>query len=231
MRGKKTIAIAAACASLLALTAFGTLAYFTADDTATNKFMVATTDPDDPDDELFGVKVTEDVETEPGKVEENDEGGYTYKDIMPGMTLDKNPKVKNSGQYSEFVRVSVTLDKASVWQAVLGEKFELTALVSTIDGTKWEKAGETTVDTTADTITWVYYYKEVLAKDAETEYMFTQVNIPTALTTAQMEELTSVDMVVAAEAIQSENLTTEDGTAVTTPAGAFALFDAQVNGN
>ena len=58
--------------------------------------------------------------------------------------------------------------------------------------------------------------------------MFRTVKIPTDLTTKQMKQLTSVNMTIAAEAIQSENLTTEEGTAVTTPAGAFALFDAQV---
>lgn len=222
MRSKKTIVLAAACASLLAVTAFGTLAYFTADDTATNTFMVATTDPSNPDDELFGVKVTEDVQTS-DKVEENGSGGYTYKEIMPGMTLNKNPKVTNSGQYSEFVRVSVTLGQASVWKEVLPND-ALTDLVSTIDASKWEYV-TMKEDTTADTITWVYYYKEALAKDADTGEMFTEVKIPAGLTTEQMKQLESVNMTIAAEAIQSENLTTEDGTAVTTPAGAFALFD------
>lgn len=226
MRSKKTIVLAAACASLLAVTAFGTLAYFTAEHEATNTFMVATTDPSNPDDELFGVKVTEDVPEDPGKVEENGSGGYTYKEIMPGMTLTKNPKVTNSGQYSEFVRVSVTLGQASVWEAVLPDN-ALTDLVSTIDASKWEYVTRKE-DTTADTITWVYYYKEALAKDADTGEMFSTVKIPAGLTTEQMKLLKSVDMTIAAEAIQSENLTTEDGTAVTTPEGAFALFDAQV---
>lgn len=188
--------------------------------------MVATTDPGNPDDELFGVKVTEDVPTS-DKVEENGSGGYTYKEIMPGMTLTKNPKVTNSGQYSEFVRVSVTLGQASVWKAVLPNN-ALADLVSTIDDSKWEYV-TTKEDITADTITWVYYYKEALAKDGNTGEMFTEVKIPAGLTTEQMKQLESVDMTIAAEAIQSENLTTEDGTAVTTPAGAFELFDAQVS--
>lgn len=228
MRSKKTIVLAAASASLLAVTAFGTLAYFTADNEATNTFMVASTD--DPSDELFGVTVTEDVTEVPDEIEKNDEGGYTYKGIMPGMTLAKNPNVTNSGQYSEYVRVSVTLDKAGVWKEVLGDDFALTDLVKTVDTGKWEYA-DTKEDVAANTITWIYYYTEALAAGAETGTMFTEVKIPTGLKTEQMEQFKDgVNMVVKAEAIQSENLTTEEGTAVATPAGAFALFEAQVNG-
>lgn len=216
---KKTIILAAACAGMLAITAFGTLAYFTADNEAKNTFMVADSDTPTAGGALFGVEVKETVTTGEN-ITANGNGGYTYKNIMPGMELEKDVKVKNSGKYSEYVRVTITLDKTDVW----GEK-TLTDLVGTINTEKWESAGEPTTGTNDKT--WVYYYKEALAADTETPSMFTKVTIPKDLTTEQMSSLKEFNITVKAEAIQSENLKTAEGAAVNTAADAFGLFDAQ----
>ena len=111
---KRMILLTAVCASLLAITGFGTLAYFTAQDAAENKFMIANSD-DDPDD-IFAITVTEEVTGE--DIEKNPDGpGYIYKNVIPGDTLPKNPTVTNTGKYDQWVRVRVTLTNVEAWEA------------------------------------------------------------------------------------------------------------------
>lgn len=199
---KKNILIGAVCASLLAVTAFGTLAYFTAKGEAENKFMVAGYDPDNPDkeidpDKLFSVTVKE---TDPESGEKTT-SGITYKNIMPGETREKDPTVVNTGKYSQWVRVKVTLTKADVWEKA--GITDLNSLANGIDTTKWEPDKKGLVKD-GDTLVWTYYLKSELAPEDD-EQLFESVTIPATLTKEDMAALNGFELTVAAEAIQSKN--------------------------
>ena len=213
---------------LVAILAFGSLAYFTAQDSVTNNFKVAsTTDPDTPPtgDDIFDVEVTE-TEPEPDAddewtAEENDDGGYDYSDIAPGDKLPKDPTVTNTGAYDEWIRVHVTLTKANEWAAIVPAGTDLTTIFGGFDSGKWTLAGAPVTDAGADTVTYTYYLNSKLVPNAS-ETLFTEVNIPAYMTADQFATVADFSIVVTADAIQTANTGA-------TPAEAFVLYDNQVN--
>ena len=84
---------------MAAVLTIGSLAYFTATDSVSNRFLVATTDPGQPadPDALFSIRLYETDgagQTETGK---------EYTNVQPGSVLDKDPTVENTGP--KMVRV------------------------------------------------------------------------------------------------------------------------------
>lgn len=199
-RKKSKILLSLAAICLIAVTAVGSLAYFTDSASVTNDFMVAGYDPSNPytdPDELFSILVYE-TDAQGQQTTE----GLTYEDILPGSALDKDPTVQNTGQYSQWVRVSVTVSNAANWEAALGTT--PVSSIMNIDTTRWTSAGDPVENTTADTITYSYYLNSTLAA-GETATVFDTVTIPSSLTVAQMTALSEFTISVSADAIQSEN--------------------------
>lgn len=203
---KKKLLFSAAALCLAALMAVGSLAYFTATKSITDTFLTATYDPDNPDqpvdpDKLFSIKLFESN----GAGDES-EVGKTYNDIAPGSVVEKKPTVRNTGEYGAWVRINVTLNKASAWEAIM-TKHSITDLGATLftglDMAVWDK-GAVTKDTEADTMTMTYYLKAELVKD-NTASLFTKVSIPTDFDIADMVSLNSFDLKLTADAIQRAN--------------------------
>ena len=88
---KKKVFVSALAICLIAIISMGTLAWFSAQDEVTNKFMIADSDDDTPD-EIFSVDVWEN--TPDG---DEDQDGFEYDDILPGDVLKKEPHVENDG--------------------------------------------------------------------------------------------------------------------------------------
>ena len=107
---KKKVTALALAVCLIAILSFGSLAWFTDDDSVTNDFMIAGSEDDDPED-IFSVDVWEE-----GDDEEDD--GLTFEDILPGDTLTKVAHVKNTGSYDQYIRVKIVVSEADVWQDV-----------------------------------------------------------------------------------------------------------------
>lgn len=225
---KKTILLAASCICLLAVTAFGTLAYFTANGSAENRFMVAGYDPENPDkpinkDDLFSVKVEETAPDpdDPDNEKNPDGPGNIYKNITPGDTRTKDPTVVNTGKYDQWVRVKVTLTNAAAWKNAYAGITDLTTIAKGLDATKWTLDGTEPAEED-DKLVWTYYLNDKLAPEGRAT-LFTSVVIPAELDVEDMVALKEFKLTVAADAIQSKN--TGD-----TAQDAFVLFDAQVNG-
>lgn len=214
MKRKTLIVALAVC--LVAIMAFGTLAFFSAQDSVTNNFKIASSP--DPDQDPFSVKVEE---TDPETGEPTTDG-VTYDNIKPGDELQKDPTVINDGLYSEYVRVNVTVTNATAWKAACEKHSitDLTTIFGGFDGTKWTRVGDPVFDEVADTLTYSYYYNGVLAP-SESAVLFTSVTIPAAFDTADMVSLANFQLIVTADAIQSEH--TGDSAA-----DAFVLYDEQV---
>lgn len=201
MKRKTLIVAVAVC--LAAILAFGTLAYFSANDNVTNKFMVTSYDPDHEltPDELFSVDVYE-TDEDGNKTDT----GRTYEDIAPGSVLSKDPTVQNTGKYSQYVRVNVTVTNATAWQAACA-KHDITNLSDIFQGFKdnlWNRYDAPVYNEEADTLTYTYYYNGVLAPK-ESVTLFTQVVIPTAFDQDDMATLQYFELNVSADAIQSVN--------------------------
>lgn len=211
---KKKVFVVALAVCLAAIVSMGSLAWFTAQDSVSNKFYIA--DSEDNPDDIFSVRVYE--EKDGVEYEE----GIQYDDVLPGDELEKNPIVKNTGHYDQYVRVIITISDKAVWEEIVestGTDFDLYDVRSHFtgfDSTKWDLTNST-MDNTGDSIRYVLYYKDVLAAGASFS-VFTGVTIPEAMTAAHAAEFGedgfSID--VKAQAVQTENVGTSAYAAFTT---------------
>ncbi|MBQ8649277.1 MAG: hypothetical protein IJ470_04330 [Clostridia bacterium] len=204
---KQKVLVISLAVCLIAILSLGSLAWFSDSDTVTNTFMMAdsTEDPD----KLFSVNIYETKLDENGNLTTEITGdgeGNTYKAILPGATLSKDPTVKNTGKYDQWVRIKVTLTNASVWQKALAAHniTDLATIFGGYEDTAWTR-GETIEDTKADTLTYVYYFNYRLVPE-QTAILFTSITIPKELTREDMIFTGGkFDLSVKAEAIQADN--------------------------
>ena len=219
MNKKKLFALAMVVC-MLAILSFSTLAWFSDADEVKNIFQVATSDDANDPDDIFSVDVWEyDDKDGDGLVDddEKDQDGIVYNNILPGGRYHKEPHVENTGSYNQWIRVKVTVSCASVFQNRLGANYDLSKIFEGHDETAWTR-GEITADTTADTLTYVYYlnYRLEAGKDAT---LFNTVVMPIELTQDDMAAMGGAFSInVVAEAVQGENTGT-------TAQAAFALVE------
>ena len=224
MTTKKKVFVVALAVALIAILSFSSLAWFNATDTATNQFKIAdSNDPNTTPD--FSVDVIEHDGT-------TEKDGLEFDDVAPGATLAKDPIVKNTGEYGLYARVIVTLSDAATWNAAAARyslatdtsgNMDLTAIVDAID-TDWVRFDNIVLDTTADTLTYVYYYGSVIAKAGESDPLFTEVKIPGLFEQSDMDYGTdnTFTITVKADAVQSDNIL--DGTTLTSGNHAYKAF-------
>ncbi len=220
---KKKVFVSALAICLIAIISMGTLAWFSAQDEVTNKFMIADSDDDTPD-EIFSVDVWEN--TPDG---DKDQDGYEYTDILPGDTLKKEARVENTGHYDQYVRVTVTISDAQAWIAALGADFGVADVFDGFVASDWNHIwnnmnGATTIP---ENFVYVMYYKDIV-EPGEVINVFNNVKIPTSLTREEAVAFGgNFDITVKAEAVQTENVVPE-GTAAAD--AAWAAFKT-VEGN
>ena len=220
---KKKVFVTALAICLVAIISMGTLAWFNAQDEVTNKFMIADSDDDTPD-EIFSVDVWEN--TPDG---EKDQDGYEYTDILPGDTLKKEARVENTGYYDQYVRVTVTISDAQAWIDALGSNFSVADVFDGFVAADWNHIwnnmnGATTIP---ENFVYVMYYKNIV-KPGDVINVFNNVKIPTSLTRDEAVAFGgNFDITVKAEAVQTENVVPE-GTAAAD--AAWAAFKT-VEGN
>lgn len=209
---KKKILVAALAVCLVATISFGTLAWFTAQDSVTNEFYVgdSTTDPDD----VFGIDVWETVDgTEIGRGTADDRGAK-YEDILPGQILSKAPVIENTGIHPMYVRAIVTVTPASVLKDAMADDWKNTDLfLAGNDETQWLLDNVVYVhDGTNSKFVYTYYYQSVLEPERDnangyiTPAIFDAVVIPTGLTTDMAAQLEDFEINVLGQAIQSEHI-------------------------
>ena len=187
---KKKVFVAALAICLVAIISMGTLAWFSDSDSVDNNFYVG--DGGENADDIFSVNIWEHVDSDgDGQPDlyigrDTDGGSYDYREVVPGDMLYKAVNVTNTGSNPEWIRVSVTVDNASVW-AQLEDKygFNLEDLLIRYDMTKltdstmWTYvAAQTVTDTAADTITYVFYKNTVLPAGNWSNFIY-HVRFPT----------------------------------------------------
>ena len=218
---KKKVVVVALAICLAAILSVGTLAWFNAQDDITNKFLV--TDSETDADDIFSVVVYETELDANGETTGNvTEAGNTYDNIAPGDVLTKDPTVKNTGKYDQWVRVNVTLSNATNWMSVLTacQITELERIFGGYDATLWQSEGNDNpqVDQATDTVTFTYYLKNKLTPGA-TATLFTSVTIPEEFDQYYMTYINEFELKVVAEALQADN----------TGASAYEAFNQHWN--
>ena len=197
---KKKLVSLALVVIMVAILSFSTLAWFNDSDEVTNKFYVASSD-DDTADEIFSVDVWENTPDE-----DKDQDGHEYEDILPGSELKKEVFAENTGYYSQYVRMTVTVTNADAWIAALGNDYDLGTIFGGHDESKWVRLDVGTYDGNANTYTMVYYLNEIL-ESGKSVCLFETVNIPTHLTQADMVFIEgNFELNIVADAVQTENL-------------------------
>lgn len=211
---KKKVLLASLAVCLVAIVSFGTLAWFTADDTVVNEFYVgnSTTDPD----KVFGIDLWEEDDLDGDGVTEvhgkdtADTTGHKYEEILPGQALDKDPYLTNTGIHPQYVRAIVTVTEADILKKAMIPRYSEVSIWDDVKmflpGTDAKWSLEHKYYTNKDTFVFVYYYTEVLEAGATTGKLFDDVVIPTELTKEQAAEMDNFTITIVGEAIQSEHL-------------------------
>lgn len=219
---KKKLLSLALVVIMIAILSFGTLAWFNDSNSVTNNFYVADSDQDgQPDFSVDVIESTTDANGEkPGTP--NPDGGYTYRDLLPGDTLSKVVWTKNTGDYDQWVRINITISDWSVWKKAIVKALEAkgetnigdvlinnyiyTELLDGFERDQYLSKGYRNDDAANDTRTLTLYYKEIL-KPEDAFQVMQNVKIPTVLEQEDMNFGTDgFTVTVKAEAIQAGNL-------------------------
>lgn len=225
MKNMKRILLTVVAAMLLVVMSVGgTLAYLQSQsDLVTNTFTVGDVKIklDEAKVDSEGKKITGEGAA---RITEN-----TYH-ILPAQTYDKDPMVTVlADSESAYIRMFVTVSDITALKNAIpefvhtgddGEYFNLAALVTGWDSTKWTFEG-----ITGGNKYEFRYYTTVSTEDAAEralEPLFTNVVIPEHLTNDEIEMLDNVKISIIAQAIQSAGFENED-------AAWDKWSDAQVN--
>lgn len=196
MKTKKKAFLTIACAALLvAASVIGTMAYLTSKDTVTNTFTVGNVEI-----KLDEAKANTDGTLVGGadRVKAN-----TYK-LIPGHTYNKDPMVTVlKGSESSYIKLLVTVTKSAELDAI---GVDLLTTFKGYDSANWIYKGNTE-DTTANTRTYEFWYKETVAApdaDVALDALFDQIVVPGAITNAQLKSIEGMTITVNAYAIQAD---------------------------
>ena len=203
---KKKILVACLCVALAVLTIAGTtLAYLTSQETVTNTFTVGKVEI-----KLDEAKANADGTLVPNadRVKEN-----SYK-LIPGHTYNKDPMVTVlKGSESSYIKMTVTFTKAAELDAIFAPTgADLTSIFNGYDSTNWIYKGNTE-DTTANTRTYEFWYKEAVAAptaDVALDALFDQIKAPDSLTNSDLNNLKDLKITVKAYAIQADGFATAE---------------------
>lgn len=243
---KKKLVSLSVVVIMIAILSFSSLAWFSDADSVTNKFNVGGTGGDA--DKIFSLDVYESLDENgdgvidktvgfDGDTTENGKGEYTYENVVPGDMLWKKVYAHNKGMYDQWVRFKVTINNASDWQALetkygikLYDMLMESKTTKLVNSAKWTFAADQTVlDTVNDTVTYVFYYNEILkpnhAQNADWVYLFNYVQIPYQFNQADMALFADgqFNLVARGEAIQVDNIQAN------TAKEAFAIVESTQN--
>lgn len=161
---KRRLSLIAAMALVLSLIGFGTLAFFTDSEEATNVITAGNIDIDLHD-------LGEDELPFPA----NGIGG-----VMPGSSVTKVVNVENTGDHPAFVRVRLT--QAIVAAEGVEAQLNFDNITLNLDTVNWTKSGD-----------W-YYFNSILAPGEFTTDLFTAVAFGTALGNDYMNAVITIDV-------------------------------------
>lgn len=198
---KKVVALALAVC-LIAILSMSSLAWFTDDDSVTNDFFIAGSEDQDPD-KVFSVDVWEDkdpIDNGEDKIQD----GIEFPAILPGDELFKEVHIENTGAYPQYIRATVTVTKASIWQDVYGKYLVDLDEITNADLSGVAKQAAY-YDAANDAFVYELYYTDILEAGKDM-VVFDTVNINEALDRYQAAEMQDFQINVIATAVQTENV-------------------------
>lgn len=235
MKTKSKALLLTLCAVLLvAASVLGTMAYLTSSAEVKNTFTIGKVEI-----KLDEAKVTADGIPVEGAARVT---ANSYK-LMPGTTYTKDPTVTvKAGSEESYVRMKVTFNNATEIIALCTDPefadevtgaenaFPLIRMVNFVEANaaKWDgiipdnmvETGEMLADAkyfaydkTADTLTYIFYYRETVTAptaDVVLPVLFDGIKVPEWVTGAQLAKLNNFQITVVAEAIQAGSFADAD---------------------
>lgn len=208
MKKTKILLIMACAVLLVAASVMGTMAYLTSTDTVTNTFTVG----------QVKIKLEEHKVGDDGKMLTGNNAEFvkenSYK-LMPGHTYDKDPTVTVlAGSEESYIKMVVTVDKASELDKIFKDHniTDLTTVIKGYDATAWILKN-TSKDTTANTRTYVFYYKKTVSApegNAQLQYLFNEIDVPSGLTNEEIATINEMTITIKAYAIQADGFANAD---------------------
>mgnify|MGYP000203970499 CR=1 FL=1 len=205
MKKFKALLVVACALLLVAASVFGTMAYLTSTDEVKNTFTVGkveiTLDEAKVDQNGTAVTPAERVKTN------------SYK-LLPGHTYTKDPTVTVlSGSESSYVKMTVTFSKANELDAIFAPTgADLTSIFKGYDPANWIAKGNTK-DTTANTRTYEFWYKEAVGApegNVALDALFDSITVPGTITAEQLATIEGMTITVNAYAIQADGFANAD---------------------
>ena len=213
---KKLLIMSVAMVLVCAFAVGMTIAYLTSTDEVVNTFTVGNVQ----------IKLDEADVDEYGRVPQGSPAPRvtenTYK-LIPGHEYTKDPTVTVlSGSEESYIKMTVTVTKSAELDAIFGEDgANLLSIFNGYDSANWTYKGNTE-DTTANTRTYEFWYKEeVAAPDADValDALFDSITVPGNINNDQLKTIEGMTITVNAYAIQADGFA--DATA------AWAAYNAQ----
>lgn len=189
------------CAVLLvAASVLGTMAYLTSTDEVVNTFTVGNVQI-----KLDEAKANTDGSLDTTATSRVDANSYK---LLPGHTYNKDPMVtvlKDSE--SAYIKMTVTFSKAAELDAIFDPNgADMISIFKGYDSANWTYKGNTE-DTTANTRTYEFWYKETVAApeaDVPLDALFDSITVPGSITNAQLATIEGMTITVKAYAIQAD---------------------------
>lgn len=199
---KKLLIMSVAMVLVCAFAVGMTIAYLTDHETVTNTFTVGNVQI-----KLDEAKVNPDGTPVQGaeRVKAN-----SYK-LIPGHTYTKDPMVTVlSGSEESFIKMTVTFSNSAELDAIFDPTgADLLKIFNGYDSANWTYKGNTE-NTTANTRTYEFWYKEVVpavaATDADValDALFDSITVPHTITNDQLATIQGMTITVNAYAIQAD---------------------------
>lgn len=204
MKKFKALLVVACALLLVAASVFGTMAYLTSTDTVTNTFTVGK------------VKITLDeakVDADGKPVTPAERVKANEYKLLPGHTYTKDPVLTvKGGSEDAYVRLLVTINKASALKEVFGANFLPQNYVDNTWNAQTWPCVKTTVNSD-DTVTYEFRYKEIVeanAADQKLDALFKSFTVPDTVNGEQLAKLGDLKIEVIGEAIQADGFETAD---------------------
>lgn len=199
MKKFKALLVVACALLLVAASVFGTMAYLTSTDEVKNTFTVG----------KVNIKLDEAKANTDGSLVEGAARvkANSYK-LLPGHTYNKDPMVTVlSGSEPSYVKMTVTFSKANELDAIFAPTgADLTSIFKGYNAANWIAKGNTK-DTTANTRTYEFWYKEAVGAptaDVALDALFDSITVPGEITGEQLETIKGMTITVNAYAIQAD---------------------------
>lgn len=204
MKKFKALLVVACALLLVAASVFGTMAYLTSTDTVTNTFTVGK------------VKITLDeakVDADGKPVTPAERVKANEYKLLPGHTYTKDPVLTvKGGSEDAYVRLLVTINKASALKEVFGANFLPQNYVDNTWNAQTWPCVKTTVNSD-DTVSYEFRYKEIVeanAADQKLDALFKSFTVPDTVNGEQLAKLGDLKIEVIGEAIQADGFETAD---------------------